>query len=99
MRWNPIYNAAGAAAYIGAVALFMHYIESVRHDTPDTIFDGMGVISLLVFSVAVMAFLFFYRPAVLLIENKKKEALSYFFTTLLIFGAITLALLAVVSLQ
>ena len=99
MRWNPFMNAAGAAAYIGAIALFMHYMESVRQDTPDTIFDGMGFISLFVFSVAVMGFLFFYRPAVLLIEGKNKEALSYFFTTLLIFGAITLALLAVVSLQ
>src|SRR4051812_11953568 len=99
MRWNPFVSAAGAAAYIGAVALFMNYIESVRHDTPDTILDGMGIISLVVFSVAVMGFLFFYRPAVLLIDGKKKEAVSYFLTTLFTFGAITLALLTFVSLQ
>ena len=99
MRWNPILNAAGAAAYIGAVALFMQFIQSLRHDTPDTLLDGMGVLSLLVFSAAVMAFLFFYQPIVLLIENKKKEALSYFLKTLGAFGAITACVLVLISLQ
>jgi Na+-transporting methylmalonyl-CoA/oxaloacetate decarboxylase gamma subunit len=54
----------------------------------------MAFLSLLVFSVAVMGFLFFYRPAVLLIENKKKEAVDYFFKTLGAFGAITAIVVA-----
>lgn len=99
MRWNPILNAVGAAAYIGAVALFMQLIQSLGHDTPDTPLDGMGVLSLLVFSAAVMAFLFFYQPIVLLIENKKKEALSYFLKTLGAFGVITVCLLVFISLR
>lgn len=99
MRWNPILSAFAAAAYIGAVALFMHFIESLRHDTPDTLLDGMGVMSLLVFSAAVMAFLFFYQPVLKLIENKKSEALSYFLKTLGVFGLITIAVLTFVSLQ
>ncbi|MFA6215471.1 MAG: hypothetical protein WC768_02810 [Patescibacteria group bacterium] len=99
MRWNPILNSAGAAAYIGAVALFMQFIQSLRHDTPDTLLDGMGALSLLVFSAAVMAFLFFYQPIVLLIENKKKEAVSYFLKTLGIFGVITVCVLVLISLQ
>ena len=99
MKWNPFVNAAAAAAYIGAVALFMQFIESLRHDTPDTMIDGMGFISLFVFSVAVMAFLFFYQPAVRLIENKKGEAVSYFLQTLGIFGAITVVVLTLASLQ
>jgi len=99
MKWNPFLNAVAAAAYIGAVALFMRFIESIRHDTPDTYVDGMGFISLFVFSVAVMAFLFFYQPAVRLIENKKAEAASYFLKTLGIFGVITIVLLTFVSLQ
>ncbi len=99
MKWNPYINAAAAAAYIGAVALFMQFIESLRHDTPDTLLDGMGILSLFVFSAAVMAFLFFYRPAVLLIERKRAEAVAYFLKTLGIFGAITLVLLTLVSVQ
>jgi NADH:ubiquinone oxidoreductase subunit 6 (subunit J) len=99
MRWNPLLNAGAAAAYIGAVALFMHFIGSLRHDTPDTLLDGMGVISLFVFSAAVMAFLFFYQPILMLIDNKKKEAVTYFLQTLAIFGAITIGVLISVSVQ
>ncbi len=99
MKSNPYLNAAGAAAYIGAVVLFLQFLQSLRQNTPDSPIDGMGAISLLVFSVAVMAFLFFYRPALLLIENKKAEALSFFFKTLAAFGLITAIVFAIVALQ
>jgi cellulose synthase/poly-beta-1,6-N-acetylglucosamine synthase-like glycosyltransferase len=99
MRWNPIYNAVGAACYIGTVAAFMHFITSIRHDTPDTFFDGMGFLSLFVLSAAVMSFLFFYQPVSLLIENKKKEALMFFLKTLGAFGLITVCVLVFVSLR
>jgi hypothetical protein len=99
MKWNPFVNAAAAAAYIGAVALLMQFIQSIRHDTPDTLLDGMGAISLFVFSAAVMSFLFFYQPIIKLSENKKAEAVSYFLKTIGLFGAITIALLTLVSLQ
>lgn len=89
MRWNPILNAFAATAYIGAVALLIRYISSFRHDTPDTPLDSMAFLSLLVFSAAVMAFLFFCRPAMFLIENRKQEALTYFFQTLASFGIVT----------
>lgn len=92
-------NALAAALYIGAVALFMHFIQSLRHDTPDTLLDGIGIMSLFVFSAAVMSFLFFYQPVLKLIENKKAEALSYFLKTLGIFGAITVVVLTLVSVQ
>lgn len=99
MKWNPFLNAIAAAAYISVVALFMQFIQSLRHDTPDTLLDGMGVMSLFVFSAAVMAFLFFYQPALRLIENRRAEAISYFLKTLLIFGLITIVLLTLVSIQ
>jgi len=99
MKWNPFLNAIAAAAYIGIVVLFMHFIESTRHDTPDTLLDGMGVISLFVLSAAMMAFLFFYQPIVRLLENKKAEAIAYFLKTLGLFGVITVVVLILVSLQ
>lgn len=99
MRWNPYLNAGGAVGYVGAVALFLNFISSMRHDTPDTPLDSMAFLSLLVCSAAVMAFLFFYRPATLLIENKKAEALSYFFKTLASFAGVTALVLALVQLQ
>lgn len=99
MQWNSFMSAFGALAYIGSVVLFIHYLESVRHDTPDTLLDGLGFLSLLVFSAAVMAFLFFYQPVLLLIEHKQKEAVSYFLKTLLTFGLTTVTILTLVSLQ
>ena len=99
MKWNPLLSAVSASAYIGAIASFMQFIGSIRHDTPDTIYDVMGVFSLFTFSAAVMAFLFFYQPILKLIEGKKGEAVSYFLKTIGIFGLITVAILALVSLQ
>lgn len=99
MKLNPYLNAAAASAYIGALVQFMQYITSIRHDTPDTLIDGIGAVSLFVFSAAVMAFIFFYHPVVLLIENKRAEAVSYFLKTLVTFGVITVILLVLVSLQ
>lgn len=99
MKWNPFINGLAAFAYIGLVALCMQSIQSLRHDTSDTLVDGVGFISLFVLSAAVMTFLFFYQPVLLLTENKKTEAVSYFLKTLGIFGAITAVLLAFVSLQ
>ncbi|HVW82609.1 MAG TPA: hypothetical protein VHC68_01550 [Candidatus Paceibacterota bacterium] len=99
MRAHPFWNAAGAAAYIGAVVLFINYISSIRANTPDTLLDSMSFISLVVFSAAVMAFLFFYQPVALLIEGKRAEAAAYFGKTLGFFGVIVVLLLALVSLQ
>ncbi len=99
MKWNPLLNAVAALAYIGLVVLFLRFIESIRHDTPDTLLDGMGMISLFVLSAAVMAFLFFYQPVLRLVEGKRGEAVSYFLRTLGIFGLMTAAVLALVSLQ
>lgn len=99
IKWNPFLNAAAAVVYVGAVALFIHFISLLRHDTPDTWLDSIGFISLFVCSTAVMAFLFFYQPIVHLIENKKAEAVAYFLKTLAIFGAITILILTLVSVQ
>jgi len=93
VRWNPILNAVSAVAYVVAVALLIHAISSVRANTPDTLLDSIAALSLFTFSAAVMGFLFCYQPVALLIENKKKEAVSYFLKTLGAFGGIILLVL------
>jgi hypothetical protein len=99
MKWHPILNASAALIYITLVALFMRFIESIRHDTPDTFIDGMGFLSLFTFSAAAMTFLFFYQPVRLLIEKKPTEAITYFLKTLGIFGMAMATLLTLASLQ
>lgn len=95
MRWNPFLNAASAAAYIGGIALLLQFISSLRHDTSDNLLGSIGAISLLVLSAAVMGFLFFYYPVVLLVENKRGDVVSYFLKTLGTFAVITALVLAV----
>ena len=99
MKWNPFLNALAASAYVILVAFFIHHISSIRHDTPDTVLDSIGFLSLFVFSAATMAFLFFYQPFIRLLDDKRAEALSYLLKTLGIFGVITVAVLAFVSFQ
>lgn len=91
MKWNPFLNALAAAGYIWCVALFFLYMSLTQSDKPDSFAAPVGALSLLVFSVALMAFLFFYHPAVLLMENKRKEAVTYFFKTLFSFGVLAVA--------
>ncbi len=90
MRWNPFLNAAGATAYVWGIALLIHHIASLHHDTPDNLVGSTAALSIFVCSAAVMGFFFFYRPAVLLLENKRSEAVLFFLKTLGTFGAITL---------
>ncbi len=90
MRWNPFLNALVAAVYVWSIGLLIHHIASLHQDTPDNVIGSISAISLVVFSAAVMGFLFFYQPVVLLIENKKNEALAYFLKTLGTFGIITI---------
>lgn len=97
MKFSPLLSAVSAIAYIGIIVTFLQFMESIRSNTPDTILDGIGFISLVVFSAAVMAFLFFYRPVSLLVEHKQAEAVSHFLKTLGIFGAFTVLLLVTVS--
>lgn len=89
MNWNPFLNAAGATVYIWAIVLLLNRIAELHHDTPDTAVGTVAAISLMVLSASVMAFLFFYRPIVLLLENKGVEALSFFLKTVITFAVLT----------
>ncbi len=97
MRLNPFLNAAIAAAYVWGVVLSIHFL-SPPPNTPDTPITSIIALSLLVFSAAVMGFLFFYRPVVLIVEGKKEQATAYFLKTLGTFGAIALAVISTLTL-
>jgi hypothetical protein len=58
----------------------------------------MIMLSLLVLSVSVMAFLFFYQPVVLLLDGKRDEALAFFLRTVGTFAAGTILLALVTAL-
>jgi hypothetical protein len=98
---NPFVNALIAGGYIIALVLFMRTVIEALSHTEDTILIPMTMLSLFVFSVALMAILFFFEPIRLLLENQKQEALSFFTKTLatfFCFVAILLTLMVYTSL-
>ena len=98
MPQNPYINALAASTYICGIVLLFRFLHDVRGNTPDSFLDPIGALSLLVFSVATMAFLFFYYPVVLLFEQKRTEAVTFFLKTLGTFGGITLLVFITLSL-
>lgn len=89
MSKNPFLNALSAAGYIVLVVAIMTFVTSPLRNKPDTFFAPIMILSVLTLSVTVMAFLFFYQPLMLFIENKKKEAVNLFVKTVAIFAALT----------
>ena len=89
MSRNPYINALLAAAYIVFVVLLITYGPAYVRDKPDTILAPMAMLSLLVFSVALMGYLFFLQPVVMYLEGQKREAVELFTNTLAAFAVIT----------
>ncbi len=79
MKITPILNALAAGLYILLVVGIIYALQSPN--TPDTILAPIFLLSMLTLSAAVMAFLFFYQPLKLYVDNHRKEALMYFMKT------------------
>lgn len=94
MNKHPFFNALSATAYITLIASAMFYAPEMN--IPENIvIIPIGMLSLLVLSVALMAYFFLYQPVRLLIEGKQKEATKFFLSTVAIFALITLTLVLV----
>jgi len=94
---NPVINALLAMSYIVAlVSAVFNSPNDAEH--VGSIIMPIAILSLLVLSVAVMAYLFFYQPILLFIENKKTEAVHFFLKTVGSFAILTLLVLGAVYL-
>ena len=89
MTKNPYQNALLAAAYIVFIVLLISYGPALVRDKPDTILAPMAMLSLLVFSVAFMGYIFFFRPVLMYLNGQKREAVEFFTKTLVTFAVIT----------
>jgi len=89
MSRNPYINALLAGLYIVFVVLLITYGPAYVRDKPDTILAPMAMLSLLVFSVALMSYLFFLQPVQMFLEGQKVEAVELFTKTLAAFAVIT----------
>lgn len=79
---NPYVHAVLAAVYIVVIVLIINGFGVFFKDTPDTILAPMTMLSLLVLSVATMGFLFAVEPLRLFLDNRREEAVKFFFKTL-----------------
>jgi hypothetical protein len=89
MKWNPFVNGLGAVVYVWSIGFLINHISRLHHDTPDNLVGSVSALSLLVCSAAIMAFLFFYRPVMLTIENRGREGAIFFLKTLGTFAITT----------
>lgn len=86
MTKNPLINAGAAAIYIGAVVLFMSSLDGF--DGPETLLIPLTMISLLVLSVLMMSYCFFFSPVQMYLDGQKKEAVSLFTKSVAAFASI-----------
>lgn len=86
---NPFFHALGATAYIVGISAFLFYVPERTFGPEDTVFAPIMMLSLLVLSVAVMGFLFWYEPIRLFAEGQKSAALHFLGKTIVWFAALT----------
>ncbi|HYF13224.1 MAG TPA: hypothetical protein VD928_02930 [Candidatus Paceibacterota bacterium] len=94
MTKNPFINALLAALYISLIATFLFYGPE-KLEQAETPLIPIAMLSLFVFSAAVMGFLFFYQPVQMYLDGAKKEAAALFISELGVFGAITVIFIAI----
>ncbi len=80
-------NSLLTAIYIAFISSFLFYVPTYFDfvDKPDTVFAPIMMLMLFVFSAAVTSILVLGRPILWYLDGKKKEAISLFIHTLVIF--------------
>lgn len=95
MTKNPLYNAISAIAYIVIFVTSLILGPQYLGGPEESIFYPMLGLAFLVLSVAVMAYLFFYQPLLMLLDGQRPQAVKLFLRTVGIFAACTAILLVV----
>ena len=75
---KPFLRALAATLYIVVIVFVTNFAGSALKSQNETIIIPMTMLSLFVLSAAVMGYLFLSEPLYLLVENKKKEAITFF---------------------
>lgn len=91
---NPLYNALMAEGYICLIASVMFYGQPLVREE-DAVIMPIAMLSLLVLSASLMAYLFCYTPLALFLEGKKEEAVQFFFKTVGYFALMTMLIFSI----
>ncbi len=88
MTKNPFYNALGAFLYICGVVTLINYGSRFAGEA-ESILAPIAMLSLLVLSVSVMAYIFFLEPVKQYLDGNKEGAVRLFIKTIQYFATIT----------
>jgi hypothetical protein len=94
MTTNPIYSALFAISYIVLLVTAMNFAGTYLQAIEDNVFMPMGMIAILVLSVALMGYLFFYQPLVYLTDGHREKAVKHFLHSVAAFAVFTVFLIA-----
>jgi hypothetical protein len=90
MTTNPFYNALFAISYIVCLVTGVNLVATnLEGVIQETILLPMGALGVLVFSVALMGYLFFFQPLMMILDGKRQEGVKLFLQTAAIFAAAT----------
>ncbi|MFA6132171.1 MAG: hypothetical protein WC702_03910 [Patescibacteria group bacterium] len=98
----PFYHAAGAVAYIVILTLTLSsedFFGNFGVSVPDFLMMAF-ILMILVLSTAMMGILFFLKPILLYLDNKKKEGLWFLGMTVawfVLIGAMMFLMVALLS--
>jgi hypothetical protein len=93
MPKNPFLNSGLAALYIIAITSLMNFL-SKSGPSEDNAAMPVLFLSLFTLSAAVMGYLFIGEPLQMYLAGEKKQAVAFFFKTLLGFAVFTVIALA-----
>ncbi|MEK7185169.1 MAG: hypothetical protein AAB726_00940 [Patescibacteria group bacterium] len=94
MTKNPFYNALFAIAYIIVLVSTVSWGQNLFGGPDESIFYPMAALGTLVLSAALMAYLFFYQPVLMLIDGEREKAVKLFLQTVGVFaGAVVVILI------
>lgn len=94
---SPYLTALAASMYIVAVVSLISHLQYIVDKTLEPILAPIVMLSLLVVSVAVMAYLFFYQPFCLFMNGQRAYAGQFFIRTVLTFALLTVVLVLLVA--
>jgi hypothetical protein len=96
---KPFLHAFGAALYIATIVLVLQVANLLLKSQNGTILIPMAMLSMFTLSAAIMGYLFLSEPLYLLVENKKQEAIVFFFKTVGFFACFGLFFAALLFLM
>lgn len=90
MTTNPFYNALFAISYIVVLVTGFNLVATrLESVIQETILLPMGFLGVLVFSVALMGYLFFFQPLMMIFDGKREEGVKLFLQTAAVFAVAT----------